>query len=135
MKEVRLHADHLGMSVSDLEDSVEWFDRVLGFKLERRAEMAGCHIAFVQNGDFMIELFQHPEARPAAPERSVPDEDIKTLGNKHMCFRVPDLDGLLEHFAANQVRVVLGPLTTPDGYKVAFIHGPDKALIELIQRL
>lgn len=134
MEEIQLKADHLGMSVSDLEQAVEWFGRVLGFELERTAEMAGCRIAFVQNGDFRVELFQHPEARPASPERSVPNEDLKTLGNKHMCFLVPDLDGLLEHFAANQVHVVLGPLIAPDGYKVAFIHGPDKALMELIQK-
>ena len=133
MEKMQIRANHVGMSVSDLEEAVEWFDRVLGFKLDRRAEMAGCQIAFIKNDDFSIELFQHPEARPASSERSVPNEDIKTLGTKHVCFVVPDLDAMLGHFAANNVNVALGPLTAPDGYKVAFIHGPDKVLIEFIQ--
>ena len=49
MGEFQPYPDHSGMSVSDLENAVGWFDRLLGFKLERRADMAGCRIAFVQS--------------------------------------------------------------------------------------
>ena len=126
---------HFGMSVSDLDGSIDWFARVLGFELDRREEFLagqGIHIAFVRRGDFSVELFQHDRAQPAGPERGVPNEDLRTLGNKHMCFRVGDMTAMLEHLATNEVHVVLGPIEAP-GAVACFIHGPDDALIELIQ--
>jgi len=133
MLEISPH--HFGMSVSDLDASIDWFDRVLGFELDRREDFLaehGIHIAFVRSGDFSVELFQHDAAQPASPERSSPNDDLRTLGNKHMCFRVGDMEAMLERLAANAVEVVLGPIEAP-GAVACFIHGPDGALIELIQ--
>jgi catechol 2,3-dioxygenase-like lactoylglutathione lyase family enzyme len=126
---------HCGMSVSDLDEAVDWFERVLGFELDRREDFLaaqGVHIAFVRNGDFYIELFQHDRAEPASPERSIPKADIRTLGNKHMCFRIPDMAAMLERLQINRVDVALGPFEAP-GATACFVHGPDDALIELIQ--
>jgi methylmalonyl-CoA/ethylmalonyl-CoA epimerase len=133
MTEISPH--HFGMSVSDLDAAVDWFDRVLGFELDRREDFLaehGIHIAFVRNGDFSVELFQHDQAQPASPERGLPNEDLRTLGNKHMCLRVGDMEAMLGRLAANEVEVVLGPIDAP-GAVACFIHGPDDALIELIQ--
>lgn len=135
MDKIEVLPHHCGMSVGDLDAAIAWFDRVLGFRLDRREDFLadkGIHIAFVKNGDFSIELFQHDRSQPASAERSVPNEDIRTHGTKHICFRVPDMDALLAHFRANDVKVVLGPFEAP-GSVACFIHGPDSILIEFIQ--
>ena len=135
MSKIEVLPHHFGMSVSDLAASVDWFERVLGLELDRKEDFLaahGIHIAFVKNGDFAIELFQHDEAQPASPERSVPNQDIRTLGNKHMCFQISDMDAMLERLAQNDVNVVLGPFEAP-GSVACFVHGPDQALVELIQ--
>jgi methylmalonyl-CoA/ethylmalonyl-CoA epimerase len=135
MTRIEVLPHHFGMSVSDLDAAIDWFDRVLGFELDRKEDFLaahGVHIAFIKNGDFYVELFQHDRAQPASPERGVPNEDIRTLGNKHMCFRVPDMGAMLERLQANEVLLVLGPFEAP-GSVACFIHGPDGALIELIQ--
>jgi methylmalonyl-CoA/ethylmalonyl-CoA epimerase len=126
---------HFGMSVSDLDRAVDWFDKVLGFELDRKEDFLakfGVHIAFIKSGDFSIELFQHDQARPAAPERSVPNEDIRTLGNKHMCFQTADLDALLERLRVYGGTIAMGPFDAP-GSRAAFILGPDGALVEVVQ--
>ncbi len=136
MDKVDLVPHHCGISVSDLDDAVAWFGRVLGFELERKDDFLapqGVHIAFVRNGAFSVELFQHDQARPASPERSVPKEDIRTLGNKHICFLVPDMEAMVERFRANEVDIVLGPFDAP-GSVACFIHGPDNVLIEFVQQ-
>jgi len=130
-----LRPHHFGMSVSDLDAAIEWFRDVLGFELDRKEDFlaeSGIHIAFVRNGDFFVELFHHDRAQQASPERSLPDDDLRTLGNKHMCFRVADMAAMLEHLDATGVTVVLGPIEAP-GAVACFIHGPDAALVELIQ--
>jgi methylmalonyl-CoA/ethylmalonyl-CoA epimerase len=135
MNKIEVLPHHFGMSVGDLDASIDWFERVLGFELDRKEDFLaahGIHIAFVKNGDFSIELFQHDEAQPASPERSVPNQDIRTLGNKHMCFQISDMDAMLERLTQNDVNVVLGPFEAP-GSIACFVHGPDQALVELIQ--
>lgn len=135
MQNIAVLPHHFGMSVSDLDAAIDWFEKVLGFELDRREDFLaahGVHIAFVKNGGFSVELFHHDRAQPASPERSVPNEDIRTLGNKHMCFQVSDMDAMLERVRVNNVTVALGPFEAP-GSVAAFVLGPDGALVELIQ--
>jgi methylmalonyl-CoA/ethylmalonyl-CoA epimerase len=135
MDKIDVLPHHFGMSVSDLDQAIAWFERVLAFELDRKEDFLaaqGVHIAFVRNGDFYVELFQHDQAQPAAPERSVPNHDIRTLGNKHMCLRISEMTAMMDRLHANEVEVVLGPFEAP-GSIACFIHGPDNALIELIQ--
>jgi methylmalonyl-CoA/ethylmalonyl-CoA epimerase len=126
---------HFGMSVSDLDGAIAWFAKVLGFELDRKEDFLakfGVNIAFIKNGDFFIELFRHADAQAAAPERSVPNEDIRTLGNKHMCFQISDMGAMVERLNAHDVTIAHGPFEAP-GSVAAFILGPDGALIELLQ--
>ena len=135
MSTIQVLPHHFGMSVSDLDAAIDWFDKVLGFELDRKEDFLapqGINIAFVKNGDFSVELFEYKEAQPASPERSVPNEDIRTLGNKHMCFQISDMDAMLERIKANNVTIALGPFEAP-GSVAAFILGPDGALVEIIQ--
>ena len=134
MDKIQLLPHHCAMSVRDLDGAIGWFERVLGFELQKkeRFEPDGVDVAFVRNGDFLIELFHHPDSRPASPERSVPNEDILTWGTKHICFNVVDLHAAVEHFKVQGVNIALGPFDPP-GPLCCFIHGPDDLLIELTQ--
>ena len=135
MENVHVLPHHFGMSVSDLDGAIDWFNKVLGFELDRKEDFLaaqGVHIAFIKNGGFSIELFQHDHAEPASPGRSVPNQDIRTLGNKHMCFQISDMDAMLERIKANDVTIATGTVRGP-GSVAAFVLGPDGALIELIE--
>lgn len=131
-----LRPHHCGLSVGDLDEAVEWFDRVLGFALEREDEFLrskGIRVAFLTNGDFCIELFQHEDSLPGPTEGLHPDEDIRTRGTKHICFTVSDMDELLARCRAHGVPLAMEPKTVPGKCVVVFIHGPDGILIEFVQ--
>jgi len=91
MFELKHH--HAAMSVPDLEASIAWYDRVLGFKLEKRFHIpaipADC--AMLRREDMRVELFQAKDSAPAADARRHPDTDAKTHGNKHAAFAVRDV--------------------------------------------
>jgi methylmalonyl-CoA/ethylmalonyl-CoA epimerase len=85
---------HVGVSVPDLEASVDWYRRVLGFVPVRRLriESIPADVAILKHGAMHIELFQAAGAKPLPAERREPDSDVRTHGNKHIAFAVADVE-------------------------------------------
>lgn len=88
---------HGGVSVPSLDDAIAWYGRILGFELEKRfyIEVARSHTAMVRKGPLRFELFEVEGAKPLPNERRTPPGDLKTHGNKHVAFRVDDLEAFL----------------------------------------
>ncbi|MGE4429544.1 MAG: VOC family protein [Sphingobium sp.] len=88
---------HGGVSVPSLDEAIDWYGRVLGFEVEKRfyIEAARSHAAMVRKGPLRFEIFEVEGAAPLPEERRHPPSDLKTHGNKHVAFRVEDLDAFL----------------------------------------
>jgi catechol 2,3-dioxygenase-like lactoylglutathione lyase family enzyme len=88
---------HGGVSVPDLDEAIDWYGRVLGFELEKRfyIDAAKSHTAVVKKGPLRFEIFQVEGAAPLPEDRRHPPSDLKTHGNKHVAFRIDDLDAFL----------------------------------------
>ena len=128
-----LRAHHFGISVPDLEAAVAWYQRMLGFSLEERLfiEKIPAHIAFVKRGDFRIEIFQVEGAAPLPDDRRTPNLDLKTHGNKHMCFEVPDVSAAVA--ALRDAGADIAFELKVDGNPTAFIRDVSGNLIELLE--
>lgn len=99
MSELQLWHHHGALSVPDLDASIEWYCRVLGFEVKDRfahPKVVGAEVALLRNGSMHIELFKLPDAAPAAAERADPHRDLLTHGHKHLAFAVPDIDATAE---------------------------------------
>jgi len=135
MADIRYKPLHIGISVSNIEDAVAWFEDILGFTLREKSEFTpmGFRVAFLDNGGgFEVELFENLETKPPSEDRFHPDSDSKTQGTKHIAFEVDDLDKELSYFKTKGIEPVMGPAEC-FGLYVAFIHGPDKVLLEFIE--
>lgn len=99
MAEFAFH--HGGVSVPSLDEAIEWYGRVLGFELEKRfwIEAAKSHTAMVRKGPLRFELFEVEGAAPLPDDRRHPPRDVKTHGNKHVAFRVDDIEAFLAEMA------------------------------------
>lgn len=128
-----LRAHHFGISVPDLDAALAWYQTMLGFTLEERLHIAKipAHIAFVKRGDFRIEIFQVEGAAPLPPDRRVPNLDLKTHGNKHMCFEVPDVPAAAAALRAAGADIAFE--LTVDGNPTAFVRDCAGNLIEFLQ--
>lgn len=95
MAEFTFH--HGGVSVPNLDEAIAWYGRVLGFELERRfyIEAARSHTAMVRKGPLRFEIFEVEGAAPLPEDRRHPPRDVQTHGNKHVAFRVDDLEAFL----------------------------------------
>ncbi|MFM6829743.1 MAG: VOC family protein [Novosphingobium sp.] len=95
MAEFTFH--HGGVSVPSLDEAIDWYRRVLGFTLEKRfyIEAARSHTAMVRKGPLRFEIFEVEGADPLPEDRRHPPRDVQTHGNKHVAFRVADLEAFL----------------------------------------
>lgn len=89
---------HGGVSVPSLDAAIAWYGDVLGFAVEKRfyIEAARSHTAMIRKGPLRFELFEVEGAAPLPEERRHPPSDLRTHGNKHVAFRVEDLDLFLD---------------------------------------
>ena len=98
---------HGGVSVPSLEAAIDWYGRVLGFEVERRfwIEAARSHTAMLRKGVLRFELFEVEGAAPLPEDRRHPPTDLRTHGNKHLAFRVTDLEAFLTEMEQKAVDV------------------------------
>ncbi|WP_068086394.1 VOC family protein [Novosphingobium rosa] len=134
MEKRELWFHHVGVSVADMDGAIAWWREMLGFDLMRRYHLASipAEIAILGNGALHVELLCRPDARPADPERRIPDDDLKTLGNKHVAFSVADVRGVIARLREKGVDVVWLK-EFPDGRAASFIRDNEGNLIEFVQ--
>ncbi len=133
--EVLLKPLHVGISVPDMDASIAWYEQMLGFRLvsDKYFEQLPARIAFLEHGDFSIELFEVPGAAPLPADRRTPNLDIRTHGTKHVAYAVDDLSGLMDSLKSKGVDVAMD-IFPMEGDLVAFIRDNAGNLLELIQQ-
>jgi methylmalonyl-CoA/ethylmalonyl-CoA epimerase len=124
---------HTGISVYKMDESVEWYEKNLGFKKikDDYVPPLKARIVFLSNGDYELELFQYDDPKPLPQERLMPNDDLQTVGTKHVAFEVDDMAGMKEKLVANDVEIAHE--VQMEGNNVMFIHDNSGVLIELIQ--
>ena len=134
MSQLEFWHHHLGVSVPDLEASIDWYRRVLGFELVRRQriETIPADVAILKHGAMHIELFQSEGAKPLPPERREPDLDVRTHGNKHIAFGVTDVDSFAQELRRRGADVVWVKHFQHGGANI-FIRDNAGNLIEFLQ--
>ena len=127
--------DHIGIAVSNLEESIKVYTDLLGMKLQgtETVEEQKVKTAFLPLGETEIELL----------ESTAPDGPIgkfieaRGQGVQHLAFRVDDIEAALAELKAKGVKLIdEKPRYGAGGAKIAFLHpkSTNGVLIELCQR-
>jgi methylmalonyl-CoA/ethylmalonyl-CoA epimerase len=99
---------HAGVSVPDLEASITWHREVLGFEVECRFDIppANAKVALLKRGPLRMEIFEVAGAKPLPDERRLPNRDLQTHGNKHVCFAIQSVAEVEKEFRTKGVDIV-----------------------------
>jgi methylmalonyl-CoA/ethylmalonyl-CoA epimerase len=132
-----MRIDHVGISVANLEESVNWYVEKLGFELERpinRNANSPTTIARIKRGNFTIELFEIKGAAPLPDYRRDPTADLRVHGLAHFAFAVDDARAAAKELEAKGVKIVLPP--REDDRRITFFFVSDNSgnTFEFIQR-
>jgi methylmalonyl-CoA/ethylmalonyl-CoA epimerase len=88
----------------------------------------------IRRGALRMELFEVEDGKPLPEERRVPDRDLQTHGNKHVCFGIQSVDEAERELRAKGVDIVfVGRVMQPpnifmrdnSGNLIEFIEQPD----------
>lgn len=126
---------HTGISTYNIEESIAWYEKELGFKLVEGpfyAPPLKAKLAFIDWNGYQIELFEYDEPKKIPEDRLLPNTDLQTVGTKHVCFAIDSFDAIKERFQKEGVEIVHEVNMGDD--KVMFIHDCNGVLIELIQK-
>ena len=133
-------ADHVAMSVKDMEKAIAFYRDVVGMEkvfdrefAEGMARLIGVEgtrvrVVHMKLNDSMIELFDYayPPGREPRPDRQQSD-----FGLIHIGFIVEDFWGTYRHLLDHGVQFLADPVEIRPGVHVAYFHGVEYEVCEI----
>ena len=144
---IRGAVQHTGLTVSNLERSIDFYVRILGCTLIMVQEKTGGYLAEIVGypnasvkmahlsdpaGHHVIELFEY-----VTPEVLPTDLEPRRIGNAHLCFMVSDLDRIYSELQNEGITFISGPVAVDTGANAGgaglYLRDPDGITMELFQ--
>ncbi len=127
--------DHIGIAVSNLEESIKFYEEVLGLKLHGTeiVDEQAVKVAFLPVGDTEVELLESTSVDGSIAKFI----EKKGQGMQHIAFKVDDIEAALDDMRAKGIRLIdEKPRYGAGGAKIAFLHpkSTNGVLIELCER-
>ncbi|MEY2519901.1 MAG: hypothetical protein QOF24_1660 [Verrucomicrobiota bacterium] len=140
-------ADHTGITVANLERSLDFWRDILGFELSHRAHQSGdlaAEITGVPGAEISLAVLKTPTGHKielleylAPPDRKHFDSRPCDVGSAHVALTVDDLNALLSAIAAFGWEAAGEPQTLRSGpnagKRVVYVRDPDGTTIEFMQ--
>jgi catechol 2,3-dioxygenase-like lactoylglutathione lyase family enzyme len=136
---------HVGITVRDLEESLQWHEQTFGVQREFVAHGSGPQLstavgvpgaqlsfAFLRFGSCVVELLCYDNEREDHYTRSSAD-----VGSTHVCIDVPDLQAAYDDLRARGVEFLAPPLLIDDGplegCSFVYFRDPNGVTLELFE--
>lgn len=128
------HVEHIGIAVKDLDESIRFYEEVLGLQCYNIEEVKDQKVrtAFFQVGDSKIELLESTD--PDGPIGKFVEK--KGEGVHHIAFSVDNIEEELENAKQKGIRLIdEQPRKGAEGLDIAFLHpkATHGTLIELCE--
>lgn len=119
--------DHIHLRSLDAPVAAAFYVDAMGATEVTRMEVNGALRIILDLGGMRLFIEQVPAGTHRAPEPPY-------VGIEHIGLAVNDLDASVADLRARGVHFVVEPRQARPGVRIAFLDGPDKVRIELIQR-
>ncbi len=115
------HIEHIGIAVKDLDESIKYYEEILGLKCYAVEEVRDQKVktAFFMLGETKIELLESTD--PEGPIGKFIDK--KGEGVHHLAFAVQGIDNALQELDTKGVQLIdKTPRKGAEGLDIAFLH-------------
>lgn len=125
-----LRCDHIHLIAENIEETVQWYCRVLGAQVTFQGNFRGSKAYYLDMAGTTFVVFGKLE-NEAAP---IPGTINPKRGVDHFGFAVGDIAQAIDELRTKGVKILEGPVTVRPGLRIAYIEGPDQIRIELCER-
>ena len=115
------HIEHIGIAVKDLQESIKYYENILGFKCYSIEEVPEQKVktAFFMVGQTKIELLESTD--PEGPIGKFIEK--KGEGIHHLAFATKGLEDALQEVESKGVQLIdKTPRKGAEGLSIAFLH-------------
>ena len=132
-----LKVDHIGIAVNNLEETLKFYEEVLGLKCEGTevVEEQKVKVAFLPVGDTELELLE--STTEDGPIAKFIAKNGGRGGIQHVAVRVDNIESAIEEVKAKGYKMIdETPRYGAGNARIAFCHpkGTDGVLLELSER-
>ncbi len=120
--------DHIHIFTPNPEATAAWYERMLGAEVVRTSQQGKPRVDLRLGGASIFLLDVSADAKCAAPVAH-PHQ-----GLDHFGLEVKEIDKVCADLKAKGAKFTREPETIRPGIRIAFIEGPEKVSIELLER-
>jgi len=131
--QLRLH--HACISVADLNRSIAFYSKTLGFEQESRRHVPDIclEIAFLKRGEDRLEIVCHDDPHPLPEHAKSVLDDFRVIGTKHFSISTNSADKFHAFLASTGVDGLTEVFDNNPTYRYFFFRDPDGITIEVVQ--
>lgn len=137
---------HVGIVVKDLEKTIDFWTKLIGFKIYVDAKEISPYIdellgmtnpglrtvKLIDENSFIIELLEFTNY----PAKNNWEGNLASTGLTHIALTVDNLEILKANLTQNDYDFVSNTLKSPNGFvNVVFVRGPEGLMLELVEEL
>ncbi|MFI8574965.1 VOC family protein [Rossellomorea aquimaris] len=138
--------DHVSINVNDLSKAKSFF-LDLGLEVQAEWEMDGglldrivgledvktsCVGMGMPDGQTWIELVKY---HTPSDEKGIQQTFPNTLGIRHICFAVEDLETMVTHLKMKGTEIFSEIQQYEESYKLCYVRGPEGIVLELAEKI
>ncbi len=124
---MKIKLDHINLTVHNIKESIDWYEKIFGFKLaEHGIGNRGQPWAIIASNDSMIAMSEYKEKTKADQE---PEVDFHKID--HFGIRVSDLAAWEKIVKENNLRLYYGGVVKYPFSHSWYVHDPSGHEIEV----
>lgn len=135
--------DHVAIVVDDMKKSVRFYERFLGFKIEREFgnPELGVRAIVLKRKSSRLELFEYRSDKPQFAKRRSEVHGAKVPKNyfepgiRHIAFRTSAFDGAVKNLTTLGLKPWIKPKKGYSGDSITFFQDPNGILLEIVSPL
>ena len=123
--------NHVHVRSENPRTSAEWYEKFFDAKIisEKEVMPGTVTVSLDAGGSTRLNISSQPDGSSLKTSSA----KLNILGLEHFGFQTDDIQSDIENFEASGIPIVLNITEIQGGTKLAYIEGPDKVLIELVQ--
>lgn len=152
--EATMTVDHFAISVPNYEETrtrvanlirhrelsaLQWYQDNLNATIEKEwtvAELLDLKLAYLNVHGFRLEVMGSTQSQAGMPQVADFGEHLRTTGFAHLCFRVNDVDAVMNNLQKRGVPTFVEAASYSNiGVRVGFVKDNNGKVIEFVQSL